>query len=297
MKTQMKIGQTLLVMSVLSACGDASGEFGAQPWMSRDVEAAWDKGYKGQGATITVVDEYNSETFAGKVTGENEFRSHGDWTALQSGMIAPESEVRQVDYFRQSNTGYALADGLNVVNNSYSIEAGDDYTFSDFDLLEQTTIVHAEQGTAVVVKAAGNESVAVDGNVGFGRKDVFNTHLVGADTAIFVGALDKNGSTSDPTQLAGYSNYAGTNPTIQEQFLVVGVDQAEMGLEGTSFAAPIVSGYAAILGSKFKSATPKQITDQLLGTARTDTIQGYTPILHGQGEASLDRALAPNSLQ
>jgi subtilisin family serine protease len=76
----------------------------------------------------------------------------------------------------------------------------------------------------------------------------------------------------------------------------VGVDESKMKMEGTSFAAPIVAGYAAVLGSKFTSATPDQIVDQLLSTARRDTISNYSVSVHGQGEASLYRALAPSSL-
>jgi hypothetical protein len=51
------------------------------------------------------------------------------------------------------------------------------------------------------------------------------------------------------------------------------------------------------LGSKFKSATPLQITNQLLSTARKDTIRGYNPAIHGRGEASLTRALAPVTIK
>jgi subtilisin family serine protease len=68
-------------------------------------------------------------------------------------------------------------------------------------------------------------------------------------------------------------------------------------LYGTSFAAPIVSGYAAILSSKFTSANPTQITSQLLNTARQDTISGYNSAIHGRGEASITRALSPVSIQ
>ena len=63
------------------------------------------------------------------------------------------------------------------------------------------------------------------------------------------------------------------------------------------FAAPIVTGYTAILGSKFTAATPVQITNQLLNTARKDTISGYNVAVHGRGEASLTRALAPVSIK
>jgi subtilisin family serine protease len=67
-------------------------------------------------------------------------------------------------------------------------------------------------------------------------------------------------------------------------------------LQGTSSAAPQLSAYAAILGSKFPRASALQVIDQLLDTARTDTIRGYDMQLHGQGEASLSRALAPQSI-
>ncbi|MCU0927590.1 MAG: hypothetical protein MUF44_16895, partial [Hydrogenophaga sp.] len=63
------------------------------------------------------------------------------------------------------------------------------------------------------------------------------------------------------------------------------------------FAAPVVSGYAAILGSKFKTATPVAITNQLLNTARRDTVKGYNAAVHGRGEASLTRALAPVAIR
>ena len=37
--------------------------------------------------------------------------------------------------------------------------------------------------------------------------------------------------------------------------------------------------------------------NQLLSTARTDTIADYTPAKYGMGEASLANALSPSSLQ
>ena len=58
-----------------------------------------------------------------------------------------------------------------------------------------------------------------------------------------------------------------------------------------------MSGYAAVLGSKFSTATATQITNQLLSTARQDTIKGYNVQLHGRGEASLTRALAPVAIR
>jgi subtilisin family serine protease len=164
----------------------------------------------------------------------------------------------------------------------------------------ETSILSHANGAAVVVKAAGNEQIAV-GTTFEGKIDYLSRDLIGKPTAIFVGALDRHGTPANRASIASYSNFAGTDPRVQEQFLMVGVMGgllAESGtnLQGTSFAAPQVSSYAAILGSKFTGATAQNITDQLLDTARTDTIRGYDITLHGQGEASLSRALAPISI-
>jgi subtilisin family serine protease len=162
---------------------------------------------------------------------------------------------------------------------------------------EASMVDYANKGQAVVVKAAGNDAVNLLTRNQSGQNDYLSAGLKGAQSAIFVGALDRNGSVTAKANMAAYSNKAGTDVVVQKQFLSVGVDSNQIGLAGTSFAAPIVSGYAAILGSKFKTAGATQITNQLLTTARTDTINGYTNAVHGRGEASLTRALAPVAIR
>ena len=134
-------------------------------------------------------------------------------------------------------------------------------------------------------------------------QDYLNLQLIGAQGAIFVGALDGNGTVEIPASIASYSTIAGSDSAVQVMFLVVGVDSSEMGgLAGTSFAAPIVSGYAGILGDKFYDILTNEpppaalVVDRLLETARTDTIQSYSVSVYGQGEADLSRALAPLSI-
>ncbi len=186
-----------------------------------------------------------------------------------------------------------LADGFNVLNLSYGMYATTGYNVDQllWGQQEASIISYAENGQAVVSKAAGNDSVAVGSGNSDGLEDYLATALIGAQSAIFVGALDGNGGS-----LAWYSNYAGSNSTVQNQFLVVGVDGNLTGLYGTSFAAPIISGYAAVLSSKFTSATPTQVASQLLLTAREDTIAGYDVAIYGQGEASISLALSPLSI-
>lgn len=267
-------------------------------WMSKEVGLAWDQGYKGGGVTITVVDDFTSgSVFNGKLgTGVQRLR-HGQWTAMEASMIAPQAAVVNKSF--TSGTAVALNKGLNVINLSYGMMATYGYSASQirWSAQESSLIAHAKGGKAVIAKAAGNDGVPVLGRNASGQGDYLNLALKGAPTAIYVGALNSNGTTGAPATMASYSNTAGTDAAIQKNFLVVGVEGSKTGLYGTSFAAPVVTGYAAILGSKFKTATPLAITNQLLNTARKDTVRGYNVAVHGRGEASLTRALAPVAIK
>ena len=281
----------------ISATIPTIGTQALQSWMSPDVGAAWAKGYKGKGATITMVDDFSSATrFYGNFGIGLQYQRHGEWTREEASMIAPSAYIRSKDF--TTGSAVSLAYGLNVLNLSYGMYASQGYSVSQIGWApeESSIISYASRGLAVVSKAAGNDSVAVGGAAG-GKQDYLDLALIGKPSAIFVGALSSNGTTSNPAQLAWYSNYAGSDPRVQSHFLVVGVAGDTTGLYGTSFAAPIISGYAAIIGSKFTSATPIQITNDLLNPARTDTLVNYSPSVYGKGEASLSRALAPVSIR
>jgi subtilisin family serine protease len=262
-----------------------------QSWMSPEVGDAWRQNYKGSGVTITVVDDFRSNSrFSGNLGYGVANMRHGEWTYNEALMIAPAATMRADDF----NTAGAVAlnRGLNVLNLSYGMYIAPNVAFR-WGSQEQSIVSYATNGNAVISKAAGNDAVAVNSVNRNGQIDALNYSLKGTKSAIFVGALSKNGTTTSQASMASYSNTAGTDTTVQKQFLVVGVEGNKTGLYGTSFAAPIVSGYAAIIGSKFTSANATQITNQLLNTARQDTIASYNASIHGRGEASLTRALAP----
>lgn len=267
-------------------------------WMSPDVADAWAKGYKGQRTTITFVDDFTSGSrFTGNLGTGSLLLRHGEWTRLEGSMIAPLATLKSQSFY--SGTTVNLASGLNVLNLSYAMYARGTYNLNQlaWSAQESSIINYARNGRAIVVKAAGNDGIAIGSSNAAGNKDFLNLALVGTQSAIYVGALTTNGTTSNPASLASYSNRAGTNTAVQSHFLVVGVDSSKTGLAGTSFAAPIISGYAAVLGSKFTSATPTQITNQLLNTARKDTLLNYNAATYGMGEASLSRALAPLTIR
>ncbi|GGE44912.1 S8 family serine peptidase [Actibacterium pelagium] len=148
---------------------------------------------------------------------------------------------------------------------------------------------------------------------------------------IFAGALEWNpdGAEGDDIDgefnteaIASYSTIAGTNVDVQNHYLLVGVEGGRTAtdalanygsdcgsvnngtcLYGTSFAAPIITGYAAIVAHKFTDVesltppAPSLVAQQLLDSARITTITDYSPAIHGRGEACLSCALAPIGAQ
>lgn len=267
-------------------------------WMSPEIKNAWTQGYRGQGTTITVVDDFSSRNgFSGNLGDGTRVLRHGDWTFKEIYMLAPYASMKK-DEFTQAQTVRLYA-GLNILNLSYGMFASSQYSLNQlaWSSQESSIIQYARNGAAVVVKAAGNYSVAVTAANAQGQKDFLNLALVGAQSALFVGALDRNGTTTNKANIASYSNYAGADASVQQRFLMVGVRGDLTGLYGTSFAAPVISAYSSVLGSKFKQATATQISNQLLNTARQDTIMNYNVAIHGRGEASITRALAPVSIR
>lgn len=296
-----------LVTSVIAALALLGGVSATQAqttppvwraWMSPEVADAWTAGYKGQKTTITFIDDFSSASkFGGKLGSASQVLRHGEWTRLEGSMIAPLATIRSKEF--RSGTSVSLAAGLNILNLSYGMYARAGYSASQIGWSgqESSIISYARNGKAVIAKAAGNDGVAIGAANRSGQVDYLNLALVGTQSTIFVGALTTNGTTANKASLASYSNTAGTNAAVQSHFLVVGVDSSKTGLAGTSFAAPIISGYAAVLGSKFTTATPTQITNQLLNTARKDTLVNYNAATYGMGEASLTRALAPLTIR
>jgi hypothetical protein len=165
---------------------------------------------------------------------------------------------------------------------------------------------------SVVVKSAGNafQDAKYDTTT---AALVANTSI--ASRLLIVGALDRNGTTSSKANidtLIGttryYSNYAGTNVAISDRFVFAyGRDPyssysvafngtgSPVG-QGTSFAAPVVAGYAAVVMQKFPNLDAIKTSSIILDTARYDTLTCFPacdPTIWGRGEASLSRALAP----
>lgn len=315
--------------------GGGNTTFPYYGWMHPDTEVAWGLGFTGAGSTITIIDNYDPTTASLvdldlDMDGYIETMAHGNAVRAFSQFVSPEANLVRQQY---DHTGLpVLTSDFDIINLSFGLatESGlyeEDWLQTGGHVLEAElirlafvdTYAAGAEDAPVIVKAAGNGGYLGQGGVigefvgaeipfsglEFGFTDVLGHDLIGGSNVIFAGALDANGSIDPSTgrgtgTLAVYSDHPGDNVLTQAQTLVVGVDSSQMVAAGTSFAAPIVSSYAAIVADKFSDessgAQPHAglVVDRLLDTARTDTILNYDPYYHGQGEASLSRAIAPD---
>jgi len=173
---------------------------------------------------------------------------------------------------------------------------------------------------AVISKAAGNDYGLNADKEPLVKALAANSSL--NSRLLVVGALNRVGFTTDPATIASYSNTAGTDVTVQSRFVVasgttlfstgdlavngvaiaastLGPTGQTLGNVGTSYAAPRVAGYVAIVRSKFPNLDAVKTSSIMLDTARYDTLSCYytaggcNKAIYGQGEVSLSRALAP----
>lgn len=159
---------------------------------------------------------------------------------------------------------------------------------------------------AVIAKAVGNYGIGT-------ADEPLNYFLINNNATkprlLLVGALQSDGYTGSKATIADYSNTPKSDPLHQARFIVAsGLSPFNPGNStyydgvlfdagvGTSYAAPRVAGYAAIVRQKFPNLSGANTADILLATARYDTLTCHpncSKEIYGQGEASLSRALAP----
>ena len=193
---------------------------------------------------------------------------------------------------------------------------------------------------AVITKAAGNDRIDAGR---FADAVALVTHSSTSPRALIVGALDGYARASDQNpqsqtnvranaRIARYSNYAGSNAEIQRRFLVeyggrpygqgrqAGLCDAarpasqpcrnpqtlsatDYDTQGTSFSAPRVAGFAALVRDKFPNLSGAHTANILLETATTMGLACHTGAarkspscarnIYGQGRVDIGAALAP----
>ncbi|HWU69985.1 MAG TPA: S8 family serine peptidase [Pseudoxanthomonas sp.] len=201
------------------------------------------------------------------------------------------------DYFKELNAQLAGA-GARIINNSWGGLYWDDPALTD-ELATAWKDFAVSRG-GIVVFANGN--AGRDATLRLEPSDNARLPTLASDAALekgwlTVAALD----TANPTQLTDYSQQCGSamNYCLTAPGDVVFIDpdatsQATSGLYqggGTSFAAPLVSGTAAVVWSAFPYFSNDQVRQAILGGAKDLGAAGVDPVF---GWGLLDVSKAAN---
>ena len=138
------------------------------------------------------------------------------------------------------------------------------------------------RGNALQVIAAANDSKSC--------ATITQCNVVAINAAlrnenfVVVGALNDEG-----TKLDSYSNKAGL---LMNNFISAPVWETSEGARGTSYAAPIVSGTAALIMDKFNNTNANNTLDIIFSTADDLGVKGVDAV-YGHGRLNIGRALSP----
>ena len=324
-------GQTLTAPCTSTDYKNCSSASFTRP--HEDVITALHQGWTGKGVNILIEDTLSGEKFFHGINTGLIASRNAPGANIYGMDLNNSSTVFDNQLGARPDAGYADTINLGVVNASYGVDLkktiGKDGPWTDTELLkarkdyEGSASIRSNRyndsgkygdlqqfkfADSVIVQAAGNDKIKVD-------QDPTSWYL-SKDSGIkprllIVGAVSSNGSTSQPSSLSSYSNTAGSDPDLQGRFLLafdstpysdgnVAFNGTTLNTGvGTSYAAPRISAYVAIVRSKFPNLNASNTASILLDTARYDTLacsktaQGCDPAIYGKGEASLSRALAP----
>ncbi len=155
---------------------------------------------------------------------------------------------------------YAVDNGANIINMSFGKSYSPDKTAVD------EAVRYAQQKNVLLVHAAGNDGKDVDKKTNFPNASLTGDKIK-APNWIEVGASSWTLSNGLPAE---FSNYGQKNVDV----FAPGVDiysttpnNSYQKFNGTSMAAPVVSGVAALLMSYFPDLTAEEVRDILLESA------------------------------
>ena len=236
---------------------------------------------------------------------------HGEQVSLVVNSVAPEATLNMRNstlYTDDINAAWVAFndDEYHIINNSFgrarfNHNTGVENTNFDAEVTNAVSINYEITGSAtydediLFIFAAGNSgNYCPDKRIHectFGAAVLHQQRANGKedkDAVMWVGSL-----TDDGTALAGYSHSAGE---MANDFMVAHDDVLTKGdLAGTSFAAPRVTGAAALVRQKFPLLDGQELKSLLLNTATDMGAAGPDPIF-GMGKLDLNNALSPQGI-
>jgi membrane-anchored mycosin MYCP len=165
----------------------------------------------------------------------------------------------------------------------------------------RNTVLNARAHNIVIVAAAGNDTNT-------GGTPPFYPANFSADPATFpnvlsVGALQQNGTLYALSDRRTHVSVAAPGQNI---LTIAPARTFQTGAQGTSYAAPFVSGVAALVMAARPKLTAAEVVSRIIATAdgatgtgtgagMVDAVQAVTAILPGEGQAVTPTASSPPS--
>lgn len=218
-----------------------------------------------------LVDDYQGFDFVQKTGGTKDYSNHGTHVSgiIAAGSsqnntvvgIAPKSQILPLSFIGADGSGqlgdairaiqYAASQGAQIINASWG---GPNCSTALKEVIE-----NLKNQNILFVTAAGNNGYDLDQFPAFPAAFTL-------DSQITVGA------SNEQDLLASYSNYSHNRVQLiapGSRILSTIPSGQTASLSGTSMAAPIVSGAAALLWSRFPSAHASQIKSALLKSSES----------------------------
>ena len=258
--------------------------------LTLDALIAHSEGVTGEGIKIGVSDvTRDTESRGGDLAWANSYVKHGTHSQKIVEAFAPGAEIEVFNKestwngeTQQSANIFSLdgGDKYDIINVSH----GGSYSRGTIDALSEYFTQQNLKDDLLFTIAAGNDGTdclswtACNGQAVIVAEDR-------PETTIVVGALADNG-----TELMGYSQKAGM---LKNNFLSTSAIPYtdDYWSQGTSFAAPVVAGAAALVMDKFGTNAAETV-DILFNTADDLGVPGVDDVF-GHGALNIQAALSP----
>ena len=171
---------------------------------------------------------------------------------------------------------YAIANGAMVINASWQIDDPAAAPFLD------TALAAAEQAGVLVVTGAGNDPVDIDDVPIYPAASPHdNVIVVGASTA-----------TDQPASFSGYGQHT-VDLYAPGEHIISTLPGGYGVYSGTSMAAPMVSGAAALLWAATPKASAAEIKGALLDRSDgpNDGVHGFRDLAASDGRLNIERSI------
>lgn len=185
-----------------------------------------------------------------------------DRVAIMGVKLVPDGDERDKDV--ANGIRYAVDNGALVINMSF----GKGYSPEKY-LVDQA-VKYAAKHDVLLVLGAGNEGSDIDAEPKFPNDAYLKKPLLGAGRApnlVSVGALSPEGGEQ---AIAEFSNYGKKDVDVFAPGVFIystTPDSTYDYASGTSMAAPVVSGVAALIRSRYPDLSAKQVKDIIIKSA------------------------------